>query len=289
MGNRTITATVYSEAGGVGKTTITATLLGAWAREGLDVLGIDLDPQDGSLSYLLDVDDRRDEPEADSLVRHLVDKPRGPFEDLIREAELGIDVVPSHNLLGNLPKLLDRAAEQEQDLRGPGYEYPRNQQLLRVLRENDVNEEYDAILVDPQASEGPALHNAIYATRHLIIPIELTGKGEQSVVGLQNLVGGLERELGIEVGVLATVPNGFSGTNDQREYLERIEDAGYSYPIVIRERGSLMEGCWRTQTTPWTYIEEHRAPYDYERETLEGLEQLAGYIVEQVRMPEVEA
>lgn len=71
--------------------------------------------------------------------------------------------------------------------------------------------------------------------------------------------------------------------------LERVEAAGYEYPFVIPDRCLLFEGCWRTQTTPWTYLEEHRAPYDYEREMLADLEELAPYIVKQVRGPEVTA
>ncbi len=56
-----LTYTTYSEAGGIGKTTLSAHLAAAHARAGRDVLVIDGDPQDGSLSYLFDVADERDE------------------------------------------------------------------------------------------------------------------------------------------------------------------------------------------------------------------------------------
>ena len=48
-----LTYTTYSEAGGVGKTTLTANLADAHTQQGRDVLVIDLDPQEGSLTICL--------------------------------------------------------------------------------------------------------------------------------------------------------------------------------------------------------------------------------------------
>ena len=84
-----------------------------------------------------------------------------------------------------------------------------NTQLLRVLQDAGVNDEYDVLIIDPPATEGRHLYNAVAATRSLVIPVEPSAKGQQSVKGLQNLVQGLEEELNIEVGVLAAVPIGF--------------------------------------------------------------------------------
>ena len=71
--------TVYSEAGGVGKTTLAANLAKAEVQAGRDVLVIDLDTQEASLSYLLDVHDDRSNEEADSLLRRMTDRPRDDF------------------------------------------------------------------------------------------------------------------------------------------------------------------------------------------------------------------
>lgn len=67
--------TVYSEAGGVGKTTLAANLAVAHARAGLEPLVVPLDPQDGDLSRLFGVDDDRADGDVDTLVRHMVDSP----------------------------------------------------------------------------------------------------------------------------------------------------------------------------------------------------------------------
>ncbi|ELZ24440.1 ATPase [Haloterrigena salina JCM 13891] len=267
--------TVYSEAGGVGKSSLTANLAAAHARAGLDVLVAPLDPQDGDLSRLLGVDDERADHEADNLVRHMVGSPRGSFDDLIRSAE-GIDVIPEHNLLSDLSDFLTREKQQAEKL---GDAYNIYAQLQRVLQEAGIAEQYDVLICDPPATESDHLYNAIYATRNLVIPVEPSAKGEASVDGLQQLATNFADRMGIEVGVLAAVPNGFKGTNDQAELLEEIS---FPTPEVIGDRTSLMEGCWKQQCSAFTYQREHRDyPRDHELETLAQFDRLARYLEEQ--------
>ena len=269
--------TVYSEAGGVGKTTLAANLAKAEVRAGRDVLVIDLDTQEASLSYLLDVDEDRSNEEADSLLRHMIDRPRDDFEHLIKTSE-GIDIVPSHNILEYASKHLRRREEEAADF---GESWNPNKQLLRVLREAGVHEQYDTLIIDPPATADIKLHNAIHATRHLVIPFEPSGKGYESVQGLDQLVGGLEEELGIEVGVLAVVPNRYKGMNDQDRFLAELANDGWDSPIRLRERSSLLEGCWAEQCTAFRYIDQHRdREREHEMETLDKIEELAEAIRE---------
>lgn len=272
--------TVYSEAGGVGKTTLAANLAKAEVRAGRDVLVIDLDTQEASLSYLLDVDDDRSNEEADSLLRHMIDRPRDDFEKLIKSSE-GIDIVPSHNILEYAAKHLRRREEEAADF---GESWNPNKQLLRVLREAGIHEQYDTLIIDPPATADIKLHNAIHATRHLVIPFEPSGKGYESVQGLDQLVGGLEDQLGIEVGVLAVVPNRYKGMNDQDRFLSELEADGWESQIRLRERSALLEGCWAEQCTAFRYIEKHRErEREHELETLEKIDDLA----EQIRETQV--
>ncbi len=274
--------TVYSEAGGVGKTTLAANLAKAEVRAGRDVLVIDLDTQEASLSHLLDVADERNDSEADSLLRHMIDRPRGPFEDLIRTSE-GIDIVPAHNILEYASKHLRRREEEAADF---GETFNPNKQLLRVLREAGVHEKYDTLIVDPPATADIKLHNAIHATRHVVIPFEPSGKGYESVQGLDQLVGGLEENLDIEVGVLAVVPNRYKGMNDQDRFLETLQEDDWDIPVTLRERSSMLEGCWAEQCTAYRYVEEHRdRKRDHEVETLEKIDDLAEHIRLQTEVP----
>lgn len=266
--------TVFGEAGGPGKTTLTASLASAHAERGRDVLAIDLDPQDASLSYLLDVDDDRDDPDVDHLVRHLIDQPQGPLLDIARETDHGINVIPGHNALSNLNDLLDRRAAMADDM---GEEFDPTTRLREVLVEANVTDHYEVVICDPAATEGQGLYNALAATGQLVIPVEATAKGRQSIEGLEQLANGLEEQLGIELGVLAVVPNKVdtrSGT--QRRYVEEIDAVDYPVPEQIPIRGALFDGAWEHQCTPQQFVEQHRdTTQQREIETLETLERLA--------------
>lgn len=270
--------TVYSEAGGVGKTTLSANLAVAHRRAGLDVLVVPLDPQDGDLSHLFAVDDDRSTEGIDHLVRHLIGRGKGDFYDLIRTAE-GVDIIPEHNILEDLDAVLQEEQSQRDRM---GDSFNRFTRLLHVLKENRVQERYDVLVVDPPASTGPHLYNALTATRNLVLPIEPSGKGQASVAGMDDLVGNLEEQLDINIGVLAAVPNGVKGTRDQADIIAEIESRGFEVPVVIGDRTSLLEGCWRTQCSAYRYVREHRSRRrDYELETLAQLDELARFLESQ--------
>ncbi|RLM54119.1 ParA family protein [Halobellus sp. Atlit-31R] len=265
----------YSEAGGVGKTTTAANLAVAHARAGLKPLVVPLDPQDGDLSRLFGVDGQRTES-VDNVVRHMIRRPKGEFEDLIRTVE-GVDVVPEHNMLSDLAEYLQREKEQSEAM---GEAFGIHAQLLRVLREAGVPDEYDVLICDPPATEGPHLYNAINATRSLVIPVEPSAKGEAAVEGLEELVAGFEEQLSVQVGVLAAIPIGFKNTRDQRSILDGID---YPVPEVVGERASLMEGCWMQQCSAFEYVREHRSRRrDYELETLAKFDRLARHLEAEV-------
>ena len=267
---------VYSEAGGVGKTTLTANLAVAHARAGLDVLAVPLDPQDGDLSHLFDVDHDRTDGDVDTLVHHLVGREKGEFTDLIRTAEHGVDIVPEHNRLEDLGDALRKEREARSDF---GESFPMWTQLQRVLREAEVHRRYDVLVVDPPASSGPHLYNALDATRNLVLPLEPSGKGQASVSGLDDLVANLEKQLEISIGVLAAVPNRVKGTRDQDEIIAEMEAQGFDVPVVIGDRTSLLEGCWREKCSAFTYVRDHRdRRRDYEIETLAQFDRLARHV-----------
>lgn len=264
----------YSEAGGVGKTTVASNLAVAHARAGLKPLVIPLDPQDGDLSRLFGVDDQRTES-VDNIVRHMIRRPKGDFEDLIQTVE-GVDIIPEHNMLADLADYLRREKEQAEAM---GEAFGMHSQLLRVLQEAGVPEKYDVLICDPPATEGPHLYNAIHATRSLVIPVEPSAKGRAAVEGLESLVAGLESQLDVHVGVLAAVPIGFKDTRDQRAILNEIQ---YAKPETIGERASLMEGCWMQQCSAYRYVREFRdRQRDYEIDTLAQFDRLARYLEEQ--------
>jgi cellulose biosynthesis protein BcsQ len=267
--------TAYSEAGGVGKTTSALNLAVSHARAGLKPLVVPLDPQDGDLSRLFGVDDARTES-VDNLTRHMIHRPKGEFDDLVRSVE-GVDIIPEHNMLSDLAEYLRREKEQAEAM---GEAFGLHSQLLRVLREAGVPDRYDVLICDPPATEGPHLYNAINATRSLVLPVEPSAKGRAAVQGLESLVAGLEDNLEIDIGVLAAVPMGFKNTRDQRTILDEVQ---YPVPEVIGERSSLMQGCWMQQCSAFKYVREHRdRQRDYEIETLAQFDRLARQLEQEV-------
>lgn len=284
-----LTYTPVSEAGGVGKTTTAATLAVSHARAGHNVLAIDMDTQNGSLTYFFGPDYDRGDPDVDNLVRHLVDRPKGDFHNLSLEVEEGVDLIPSHNMLEDLHEFLLNEKSQAEKL---GESFSMYHQLHRVLRETDVRNEYDVVIVDSAGKAGPILYNALVAVRNVVIPFEATAKGQESIEGLDDLVDGLEENIGVDVGVLSVVPIGFKNTRDQREVLGDLREDGFPVPVVIGERSSMMEGCWKQQCSPYTYVEEHRdRKRDYELETLDQFDDLARHLEQEVGLetPEVTA
>jgi len=247
----------------------------AHARAGLKPLVVPLDPQDGDLSRLFGVDDQRTEP-VDNLVRHLIRRPKGEFEDLIRTVE-GVDIIPEHNMLSDIAEYLQREKDQAEAM---GEAFGMHAQLLRVLQEAGVPDTYDVLICDPPATEGPHLYNAIHATRSLVIPVEPSAKGRAAVEGLESLVAGLENQLEVDVGVIGAIPIGFKNTRDQRAILDEIK---YTIPEIIGERASLMEGCWMQQCSAFRYVRAHRdRRRDYEIETLAQFDRIARSLEQQV-------
>lgn len=269
-----LTYSTYSEAGGVGKTTTAANLAVAHARAGLNPLVVPLDPQDGDLSRLFGVDDQRTDS-VDNLVRHMIRRPQGDLQELIRTVE-GVDIIPEHNMLSDLAGYLQREKDQAEAM---GEAFGMHAQLLRVLKEAGIPNEYDVLICDPPATEGPHLYNAIHATRSLVIPVEPSAKGRAAVEGLEALVAGLEDQLDVEVGVMAAVPIGFKNTRDQQSILDEID---YTIPEIIGERASLMEGSWMQQCSAFRYVREFRdRRRDYEIETLAQFDRIARHLEEQ--------
>ncbi|UTF55882.1 ParA family protein [Natronosalvus rutilus] len=285
--------TVWSEAGGVGKTTFTVNLARAHVEQGNRVLAIDMDPQDGGLTHHFGVDDDKANSEVDNLVLHMIGRPRGPFEEIVRTSE-GVDIVPSHNMLGTLDELLTKAADLEEDTNpDPNYVFEKEKQLRRVLIDAGVPTEYDVILIDPPASEGQHLYNAVYATSNLLIPFEPSPKGEKSVDGLRDVIKGLEAELeDIDVGVLGAVPNKVKGTNVNQKYIALLEEEDIPIaPVTIGERGSMLGDAWDNQVSVYELDanDDYRDLRDYERPTLEKFDELAAYLEKQFETTEVKA
>ena len=292
-----IAAVVYSESGGTFKTTVTANLAVSLERMGLNTLMIDLDPQKGNLTSLFDAGEHRNDPTADTLVKHSLDMPDGEFTDLIETTEEGADIIPSHDMLGDFTSNLEQKITYETGMKNISREeYPRFELLYDLLWEQqELQEEYDAVLIDPNARAEDLLYNAIYAMRTLVAPVKPAGKGNLSLSGLEELVGNMQDQLEIEIGLSCVVPSGVGRTNAHQQYLERFENTdSFSTPVTIGNRESMMDAMWEAEGSAYKVVEERwktfekagekvsepgqRRVRDREVETLEKLYRLAYFI-----------
>lgn len=283
-----IAITVYAESGGTFKTTTTANVAKALTRKGLDVVVTDFDPQEGCLSYLFDLVDDKDDSDADNIVRHIGNRPKGDFENLIRPSGEGFDVIPSHNTLLNFSEQIRQLRDQA-DLHDDLDEFNEHAQLQQLFAKHDIPSKYDVLLIDPQATPSQKLYNAIYATRTLLSPVETSGKGALSLDGLEQLSEGLENRLGIDVGIVGVVPGNVGGTNISDSYNEQLENEPWDVPAVIGQRESLMQEMWEARATAYTVVEDEihegvagaRNVADRELKTLAKYDRLADHIIDQ--------
>jgi len=140
--------TVTNQKGGVGKTTVCASVCGAIAYMGKSVLAIDLDPQ-GNLGF--------------SLGANIADKTYTVYDVLKGEIELynaiqhteSCDVVPSNILLSGC----------ELELTAVGREYILKDQI------DDIADDYEYILIDTPPALSILTINAYTASDQLIIPM----------------------------------------------------------------------------------------------------------------------
>ncbi|PCR88816.1 ParA family protein [Natrinema ejinorense] len=262
-----ITAVVYSESGGTYKTTMTANLAVALERMGQNTLVLDLDPQEGNLTSLFDAGEHRSDPDADNLVKHILDMPDGNFDDLIESTAEGVDIVPSHDMLGDFTSNLEQKISYETGMKNISRdEYPRFELLYDLLwEEQELHEEYDAVLIDPNARAEDLLYNAIFALRTLVAPVKPAGKGNLSLDGLEELVGNMERQLDIEIGLSCVVPSGVGQTNAHQQYQRQFENtAAFATPVTIGNRESLMDAMWEARGSAFKVVEERWKTFEKE-------------------------
>lgn len=264
-----ITAVVYSESGGTYKTTMTANLAVALERMGLNTLVLDLDPQEGNLTSLFDVGPHRSDPDADNLVKHILDMPDGEFEALIESTDEGVDIVPSHDMLGDFTSNLEQKISYETGMKNMSREeYPRFELLYELLwNKQELHKKYDVILIDPNARAEDLLYNAIFALRTLIAPVKPAGKGNLSLEGLDELVGNMERQLDIEIGLSCVVPSGVGQTNAHQQYQQQFRDTdAFATPVTIGNRESLMDAMWEARGSAFKVVEERWKTFERDGE-----------------------
>lgn len=263
--------TLWSESGGVGKTTMATNLAAALGRRGNRVLVIDLDPQLGSLTDHVGHGELK-RGDREHLGDVLLDE-EGDAESLILDVG-DFDLIPSHEGLANIESEM---AAQKTSLR----EF----RLRSALK--PISGEYDYFLVDPPATLNVLVDNALVAARDVIIPIELTRKGSVSIEGLEDTLDSMERgfqtfDENFRLGILAVVPNEVGDSNIYQETRTELEADGKPVtPFGFRKRDVLKE-AWKHHMHVFQYADdpETRDLRPYEEDLLDHFEALARIVEE---------
>jgi chromosome partitioning protein len=265
----------WSECGGVGKTSTAINLGAALGRRGEDVLLVDLDPQPASLTA------HAGHPGAKTgngttLVDVLLNDE--PLESVVIE-DGPFDLVPAHESLASL----------ESTVRAEGVSTA--EFLLRSALA-PVADDYDHVVVDPPATLNLLVDNALIATGGVLVPMEMTRKGEQSIAGVLETVEALESQLqraqpDFTLEVVGVLPNRVEGSSLNREVRESLAeetDDVRVLPVTVPDY-NVMEHAWDAGLDIFRYADEHglRA---YQESLPEAYEDLAAIVAEPDAEPE---
>jgi len=176
---------IYSEAGGVGKSTLAREMAVAAARAGLRVLVIDTDAQATLTEWLLG-ESKDDVQENDTILPVF----NGQALPEPKKSSYGPDVIPAHRSLGELESVIRNALGGTAALR------------FALERLGD----YDLIVLDTRGGEGAAVNAALTASNLLIAPLQTSLKGLQGVVLVKDYAKKQAMFAGLDDAFLGVVP-----------------------------------------------------------------------------------
>lgn len=240
----------WSESGGPGKTTNTMQTAAAIGRDDNEVLAWDLDPQRGGLTHYCGYEHLdHDEPDSkvDLTIMDVLFE-NADLDDLIVETP-HFDLVPGHEDLGNFESALDSSGRRGVD------EYWVLREQLEELAETT---KYDVFLLDVQATLNKLVDNAIIGARNIMVPIELSPKGDASQKGLERTVEAMNsgfNKMGVEVAIKGAVPSRVGNAKIFEQYRDTMEDRDVPLsPFSIPEH-SLLRYTWEEHMDLYSFAE----------------------------------
>ncbi|WP_349826664.1 ParA family protein [Brevibacterium litoralis] len=196
---RTRIFTVANQKGGVGKTTSAVNIAAALAKQDLNVLVIDIDPQ-GNASTALGVEHSTD---VNSV-----------YEVLIDEVEMSEAVVPSPDFetLWCLPATINLAGAEIELVSMVAREQRLTRALQKYLQQRkDAGSPIDYVVIDCPPSLGLLTVNAFVAAREVLIPIQCEYYALEGLSQLWNSIQQIKKHLNPSLDISTILLTMFDG------------------------------------------------------------------------------
>jgi len=171
--------TVANQKGGVGKTDLAVNLASSLAKNGKKVLLVDLDPQANATAYLSEKKHKKN-------TSHLLLKHEVKLKDIEVQTE-----IPNLTLAPGSPELY---AAQIELLNDVGMQFKLKKKLSAASG-------YDYVLIDTPPSLGLLTINALTASNHVMVPVQVNYFALDGLQKLMNTVEKLKEDLNPDIDV----------------------------------------------------------------------------------------
>jgi chromosome partitioning protein len=276
----------WSGQGGGGKTTIAHNLGTALSRLGNDVLIVDFDPQNSSLTREIGVDEELTRSAKYNPLPALIPNFGKKFmgeeqtldsliipQDDVRGMEF--DLIPSHVLISDLSKY----AYGDYDGQMP------ERMLFRAFARSDINDTYDYVLVDVAGSSNMSVATGVIGARNVFVPVPLSGKGTDSLAGVAGDLNKWNNQLSNneektpKLSIVGIIPNKVETTKRKKHDWAREKFEKSGHPRISFEFSDLniYDASWSYNMSIFQYAESKytQALRDYEERVFGKFEALA--------------
>lgn len=235
--SETLRAATFLDKGGVGKTMVTGHLGVAAARQGHDVLLIDLAGKQGDLTQLFGLwDEYQEAIESDTAWPNVatVFKEQWPaivdqlgeqaIDNLVYQTAEFVDLIPAHPGLDGVDAELATIDDPQE----------RYSRFNRFLNEYIDPLQYDLVLIDLPGHSNSITLNGLWAAQSVVVPVEMGAFEEGQAQQLRDDVRAMRETLSADLELGMVLPNVVdTRTRLARKYLQVFQD---EYPETIAPR-----------------------------------------------------